>query len=169
MVLVKSLMALATLAALIAAAPSAARERETLLARALSCQIGDGEIATLMKSLAAEDAGMKSAAQSLAAPSGTLYRLTAPIGALGYSSNEIYISPGRIVMAVPGQPPVSVSARLQLTPVPDGPAERRIDGARKIIAFQLHQSALAGKVLVGCEYADPAALGWFAQDDGGLW
>lgn len=167
--MVKSLIALVTLMMLAAAGPSAARERETLLARALSCQIGDGEIAKLVEGLAAEDVGMKSAAQSLAAPSGNLYRLAAPVGALGYSSSEIYISPGRIVMAVSGQPPASVSARLQLTPVPDGPAERRIDGARKVIAFQLHQSALAGKVLVGCEYADPAALGWFAQDDGGLW
>lgn len=169
MVLVKSLMALVTLMALTAAAPSAARERETLLARALSCRIGDGEIAKLMEGLAAEDAGMRSAAQSLAAPSGNLYRLTAPVGALGYASSEIHISPGRIVMAISGQRLASVSAGLQLAPVAHGPAERRIDGARKIIAYQLHQSALAGKVLVGCEYADPAALGWFAQDDGGLW
>ncbi len=164
----RPLILLAALTSLAAAGPSAAREQETLLARALSCRIGDGETAKLMDALAVEDAGMKSAAQSLAAPSGNLYRLTAPVSALGYSTNEIYISPGRIVMVVSGQQPASVAARLQLEPDPYGPAERRIDDAHKIIAYQLSQSPLAGKLLVGCEYADPAALAWLGKDEAGF-
>jgi hypothetical protein len=158
----------ATLALLAAATPSAAREPESLLTRALSCQIGDGAVAKLMDTLAIEDAGLKSPAQSLAAPSGNLYRLAKPVSALGYSAREVYVSPGRIAMAVAGQTPASVAARLKLEPDAYGPAERAIDGAHKIIAYELHQDALAGKVLVGCEYGDPAAQAWLAPDSGGF-
>lgn len=45
------------LAALALAAPAAAREPETPLARALSCQVDDSAVATLMPTLAAENAG----------------------------------------------------------------------------------------------------------------
>jgi hypothetical protein len=160
----RPLMVLVTLMSLSLAEPSTALARETLLTRALSCKIDDSAVGKLMDALAAEDAGMKSPAQAFAAPSGALYRLKAPIGAFGYSTDAIYVSPGRIVMVVSGQALDSVSTRLQLTPDPYGPAERPIDGAHKIIAYQLHQDALAGKVLVGCEYGDPAALAWLADD-----
>lgn len=149
-------------------APSAALARESLLARALSCRIDGGEVATLMDALAAEDAGMKSAAQCFSAPSGNLYRLAAPVSALGYSTDAIYVSPGRIVMVVSGQDPARVAERLKLTPDPLGPAERRIDDAGKIVAYQLHQGELDGKVLVGCEYGDPSALAWLADDAAGF-
>lgn len=139
-------------------------ERETLLTRALSCKIAEGDVARLMDTLAVEDAGMKAPSQSLAAPSGNVYRLAKPVSALGYSAAEIYISPGRIAMVVSGQTPDSVAARLQLTPDPYGPAERQVDSTHKIIAYELHQDALAGKALVGCEYGDPAALAWLAPD-----
>jgi hypothetical protein len=161
-------MVFATLMSLSLAAPSAALARGTLLARALSCRIDDSAVGKLMGALAAEDAGMKSPAQSFAAPSGNLYRLKAPVSVLGYSTDTIYVSPGRIVMVVSGQTPDSVAGRLQLTPDSYGPAERPIDGAHKIIAYQLHQDALAGKVLVGCEYGDPAALAWMADDLAGF-
>ena len=163
-----TLILAAALALMANATPSAAGEPETLLARALSCQIDDGAVATLMETLAAEDPGLKTPAQSLAAPSGNLYRLARPVSALGYSAKEIYVSPSRIVMVVAGQKPASVSAQLRLEPVPYSPAERPIDGARKIIAYELHQDALAGKVLVGCEYGDPAAQAWRAPNSGGF-
>ncbi|WP_165191046.1 hypothetical protein [Caulobacter soli] len=121
-----------------------------------------------MGALAAEDVGMKRPAQSFAAPSGNLYRLTAPVRALGYSTDAVFVSPGRIVMVVSGQDPAAVAARLKLASDPYGPAERQVDGAHKIIAHQLHQDGLAGKVLVGCEYGDPAALAWFADDMAGF-
>jgi hypothetical protein len=160
--------ALSLLAALVVAGPAAAREPETLLARALSCQVDDGAVATLMPALAAENPGMKSPAQAFAAPSGNLYRLAAPVGALGYSTDAIHVSPGRIVMVVSGASPAVVATRLRLASEPYGPAERRIDAGRKIIAYQLHQGPLEGKVLVGCEYADPAALAWLADDMAGF-
>lgn len=156
------------LAALALAAPAAAREPETLLARALSCQVDDGAVATLMPALAAENAGMKSAAQTFAAPSGALYRLAGPVSALGYFADAIHVSPGRIVMVVSGASPAAVAARLRLAAEPYGPAERRIDDGRKIIAYQLHHGPLDGKVLVGCEYGDPAALAWLADDMAGF-
>ncbi|SFJ48356.1 hypothetical protein [Caulobacter sp. UNC279MFTsu5.1] len=159
---------LAAVLVTLAAAPSAAFARESLLARALSCRIDDGAVATLMTALAAEDAGMKAPTQVFAAPSGNLYRLTAPVGALGYSTDAVYVSPGRIAMVVAGQASAAVVDRLQLAPESYGPAERRIDDGRRIIAYQLHQGALDGKVLVGCAYDDPAALAWFADDMAGF-
>lgn len=153
-----------SLMSLTAAAPPIEAGQESLLARAVSCRIGDSEIATLMEALADEDAGMTSPAQFFAAPSGNLYHLTKPITALSYSTNEIYMSPSRIVMVVGGQSPAAVSARLELEAIAYGPAERQLDGSRKIIAYQLHQKAFAGKVLIGCEYGDQAALAWFAGE-----
>jgi hypothetical protein len=158
----------AILALYASATPAAASERGPLLTRALSCQIGDGAVAKLMDTLAVEDAGMKTAAQSLAAPSGNIYRLARPVGALGYSSMEIYVSPGRIAMVVSGQPLASVSARLKLEREPYGPAERPVDDTHKIIAYELHQSPLAGKVLVGCQYGNPEAQAWLVPDPSGF-
>jgi hypothetical protein len=162
----RTLALVATLAAL--AAPSAALARESLLARAVSCGIDDGAVATLMAGLAAEDAGMKSPAQAFAAPSGTLYRLAAPVSALGASTDAIYVAPGRIAMVLSGQGLAAVAARLQLEPAPHGPAERPIDEGRTLIAYQLHQDGLEGKVLVGCAYGAPAALAWLGDDMAGF-
>jgi len=156
------------LAALALAVPSVGLTRESLLARALSCGIDPVAIPRLLSTLAAEDAGMASAARSFGAPSGNLYRLTAPVGALGYSSDSIYVAPGRIVMVVFGQTPSAVSARLKLESDSHGPAERRIDDARKLIAYELHQEGLSGATLVGCEYADPAAASWLAGNMAGF-
>ncbi|TCS10465.1 hypothetical protein [Caulobacter sp. BK020] len=150
------------------AAPSAGLAAESLLARAVSCQVDDGDLVTLMGALAAEDAGLKTAAQTFAAPSGDLYRLARPVGALGYATDAIYVSPGRIVMVVSGEALAAVSARLQLEAEPYGPAERRIDDTRKIVAYQLSQGALNGKVLVGCEYGNPAAAAWLGDDMAGF-
>jgi hypothetical protein len=162
------LIALATLTALSPAAPAHAREPDGLLARALSCRIDDGALAKLMGALAAEDFGMKTPVQAFAAPSGALYRLKGPVSALGFSTDAIYVSPARITMVVSGQDLASVAARLKLTPDPYGPAERPVGGGRKIIAYQLHQGELDGKVLIGCEYADPAALSWLPEDAAGF-
>lgn len=164
MVAAKSAGLLAVLASLAVAAPAAAREPETLLARALSCRLAKGEVATLMAAAALAHPGMKAPVQSLAAPSGNLYCLATPVSALGYSTSDIYVSPGRILMAVSGQPQAAVSARLGLAPEAYGPDARRLEGGRALIAYQLHQSPLTDKVLVGCAYDDPAALAWLGQD-----
>ena len=160
----KSTGLLAALASLAVVAPAAAREPETLLARALSCRLSEDEVATLMSAAAIAHPGMKAPVQSLAAPSGNLYRLAAPVSALGYSASDIYVAPGRILMAVSGQTKTAVSARLELTPESYGPDARRLGGGRTLIAYQLHQAPLTDKVLVGCAYDDPAALAWLGQD-----
>lgn len=100
-----------------------AQEHQGLLERALSCQVGASEIATLMRKGEAEDVGMKRPTQTFAAPSGNLYRLAKPVSALGYSTSEIYVAPGRITMAVSGQALASISAKLKLSADPYGPAE----------------------------------------------
>lgn len=143
--------------------PAAAGER--LMARAVGCAVDGAEIGSLMSGLAADDPGMKTPARHLAAPSGALYRLSAPIDALGLVAHEIYVAPGRIVMVTATAPLEDVIVRLRLTPSPYGPAERAIDGDRKLIAYRLHQQGLADKVLVGCEYAAPSALTWLALDE----
>lgn len=156
-------------AALLAlAAPSAALARESLLARALSCRLDDSAVATLMGGLAAEDPGMKSPAQVFAAPSGNLYRLTRPVSALGASADAIYVAPGRIAMVVPGETLAAVTARLHLEPTSYGPAERPVDDGRTLLAYQLHQDGLNGKVLVGCAYGNPAAAAWLGDDMAGF-
>jgi hypothetical protein len=165
---VKSMGLLVALGSLASAAPAVARAQEGRLVRALSCRLGDGEIATLMAALAIDDVGMKVPIQSFAAPSGNLYRLKAPVSALGYSTNEIYVSPGRMLMVVSGQKQASVSAKLSLTPAPYSPDERRLDGTHALIAYQLHQEPLADKVLIGCAYDDPAAAVWLAPDAAGF-
>lgn len=147
------------------AAPATAQGAKTLLERAVACDLHERELATLIDAAGAEDAGMKQPAQTLAAPSGNLYRLTKPVGAFGYSASEIYVAPGRVVLAVPKQALDNVIAKLKLTAEPYGPAERRIDTSRSIIAYRLSQAPLADKTLVGCAYADPAALTWLGQDD----
>lgn len=149
-----------------AAAPAVAEEAGSLLERAIACELGEAEIATLLERSAAADPGMRKPAQALAAPSGDLYRLTRPIGALGYTASEVFVAPGRIAIAVPGEALEKVAARLRLTPEPFGPAQRGVDDGRTLIAYQLSQAPLAGKVLVGCQYADPAALAWAGRDDG---
>lgn len=161
-----ALALVATLAAF--AAPSAALARESLLARAVSCRLDDGAVATLMAGLAAEDAGMTSPAQAFAAPSGNLYRLARPVSALGAAADAIYVSPGRIAMVVSGETLAAVAARLRLEPAPFGPAERPIDEGRALIVYQLHQGGLEGKVLVGCKYGAPAALTWLGDDMAGF-
>ena len=164
----RTLALVATLTSLALAAPSAAFARESLLARAVSCRIDDGAVATLMAGLAAEDAGMTSPAQAFAAPSGNLYRLARPVSALGAATDAIYVSPGRIAMVVSGQALAAVSARLRLEPAPYGPAERSIDEGRTLIAYELHQDGLEGNVLVGCAYGAPAALAWLGDDMAGF-
>lgn len=152
----------AALAALAAASPAAASQG--LLDRAVSCRLGDGEAAGLMSGLAIEDAGFKRPVRHLAAPSGALYRLTAPVRVLGYQAQEIYVAPGRIALVVEGQTPESVSAALRLTSEPPGPAVRQLDGGRSLVAYALHQDGLEGKVLAGCAYDDPSAQTWLGDD-----
>lgn len=158
--------AIALMAALTAlwARPALAQGAKGQIDRALACQAADGDLSSLMAHLASEDSGMRTPVHALATPSGNLYRLTKPALAFGYASSDIYVAPGRIALAVSGQSFEAVTAKLKLTPDPYGPAERRLDPTHTLIAYQLHQPPLAGKVLIGCAYEDPAALGWLGQD-----
>lgn len=147
------------------AAFSATAARPTILERAVTCGIDESEIAGLMDALAAEHAGMGTPVQRFAVPSGNLYHLIKPMGAMGYSTRDIYVAPTRIAMVASGPTLQGVAAQLRLAPVPYGPFERRIDGTRKIVAYQLHQGSLSGKVLIGCEYDDAGARSWLGAND----
>jgi hypothetical protein len=155
-----TLLVFATVPPVIAAPPP------SLLRRALSCQLRGDEIPKLMQMLPRQIPEMGAVAQSYAAPSGNFYKLTGPVSALGYSSAEIYIQPARILMLVSGVSAKMVVRKLHLKLAPFSPAARSIRPTATLVSYELHQQGLAGKVLIGCEYADPAALNWLGQPDG---
>lgn len=152
-----------TLLLFAAGSPASAGPPPSLLSRALSCQLRGNEIQNLMETLPRQIPEMGSVARSYAAPSGNLYRLKRPESVLGYSSDEIYVQPARILMLVSGVSASKVARKLHLMFAPFPPAARAITPTATLVSYQLHQEGLAGKVLVGCEYDDPAALNWLDQ------
>jgi hypothetical protein len=144
--------------------PTNSRRASRLLSRALSCQLGDADLGTLMSALAAERPELRTPRAQLSAPSGTLYVLATPVSALGFSSSLILVQPMRILMAVQGMTVPRVAGRLLLEPVPFSPSSRSVRPNVSVIAFDLHHAQLAGRVLVGCEYALPGAAGWLGAN-----
>ncbi|WEF32728.1 hypothetical protein [Pseudoduganella chitinolytica] len=86
---------------LVACSASAIAAPSPLLENALSCKLKDKELATLMRDLAAKQPAFAKPAKQFGAPSADLYRLPQPVSALGYSSAEVVVTPGRILLAVP--------------------------------------------------------------------
>lgn len=135
-----------------------------LIERALQCKLADKDLASLMRDLAAADSAMKKPATQIGAPTVDLYQLTAPVTAFGYTSSTVAVMPGRIALAVDGATVSSASAKLKLTEDAYGPSSRVVRPTVSVVAFQLSPKALAGKLLVGCEYANPATANWVAAD-----
>jgi hypothetical protein len=133
---------------------------KSLLSRALSCEINDAEVPTLLKDIRSETTGMKVPEAYLAAPSGDLYHLNEPVSVFGLSSTAILVMSARILMAVPQTTLSHITKNLQLETIPFSPSSRSVRPSVSIIAFELHQKELEGKVLVGCEYALPSAAEW---------
>ena len=79
-----------------------------LLENALSCKLKDSETASLMRELAARQPGLANPAAQFGAPSADVYQLQKPVTALGYTSSEVVVTPGRILLAVPGKPVAKV-------------------------------------------------------------
>jgi hypothetical protein len=142
--------------------PSTVSGKGSILKQALSCQIGKGDIAGLIAEIDDEMGAKMLLQRSYAAPSGHLLHLEEPVTALGYTSRDVYVQPGRIAILVDAPLP-ALSKALLLQEEPYRPATRPVDESRSIVAWQLSQEGLAGKTLLGCEYQDPAAAGWLDQ------
>jgi hypothetical protein len=136
----------------------------SLLERALECKLADKDLASMMRDLGAADAAMKKPASSNGAPTVDIYQLTAPVTALGYTSSTIAVMPGRILLAVPGTTVSAASTKLKLKPDEFSPSSREVRPTVSVVAFQLSAKPLDGKLLVGCEYANPATAKWIAAD-----
>jgi hypothetical protein len=131
-----------------------------LLERALSCKLKDKELPLLMQELSVQHPTLAAPVTQYGAPTADVYQLPTPVSALGYSSAEIVVTPARILLAVPNETPGQATGKLKLQQSPFSPASRMVRPTVSIVAFQLSHKALENKLLVGCEYANPAAAGW---------
>lgn len=133
-------------------ASSAQADEAGILERALDCQLQPGELSTLMAKLRASSPSFAKASAEYALPTVNVYTLDTPVSGYGYSSREVAIMPGRIVLAVPGVTVKDVAGKLNLKTDDFLPAARPIRDSVRIVAFTLHHPMLKGKTLVGCEY-----------------
>ncbi|AVR98537.1 hypothetical protein [Pseudoduganella armeniaca] len=131
-----------------------------LLERALSCQLKDNQLASLMHDLAAQQPAFAKPTSQYGAPSADVYQLSEPVTALGYTAAEVVITPARILLAVPGKAVSDAAGRLKLKEEAYSPASRVIRPTVRIVAFNLSHEKLQGKLLVGCEYASSGAARW---------
>ncbi|MBD8566739.1 hypothetical protein IFU01_20985 [Oxalobacteraceae sp. CFBP 8763] len=139
---------------------SAFATQPTLLETALSCQLKDEQIASLMRDLALQQPAFVKPSQQFGTPSADIYRLPKPVSALGYSSNEVVVTPARVLLAVPAQTVSQAVDKLNLIEEAYSPASREIRPTVSVVAFQLSHKELENKLLVGCQYANNDAAGW---------
>jgi hypothetical protein len=136
-----------------------------LLERALSCQLDDKELNTLMQELAVGNPALKKPKFQYALPALDVYQLSAPASALGYSSPLIVVFPSTILLAVKGGSVSDAMGKLKLKAEEYSHANRVVRPTVRLIAYQLAASEMKGHLLVGCEYRHPDALTWMPQDD----
>jgi len=134
-----------------------------LLENALSCKLKDNEMSSLMRELASRQPDFAKPAAQFGAPSADVYRLQKPVTAFGYSASEVVVTPGRILLAVPGEPVARAIGKLKLTAEEYAPASRVVRPTVSVVAFQLSHQPLQNKLLVGCEYANADAAAWVKQ------
>lgn len=131
-----------------------------LLENALSCKLKDGELPALMRQLTAQQAAFAKPSQQYGAPSADVYQLPKPVTAFGYASSEVVVTPGRILLAVPGEAMAKAVGKLKLKEEEYSPARREVRPTVNVVAFQLSHKALENKLLVGCEYQHADAARW---------
>ena len=99
---------------LLVCTPVRAEPADALLARALTCDLRNDELASLTEALEQADPGFKAPAHRYALPTYNLYRTSHPITAYGHSSDEIVMQPGRVVMLIPLKERAAVEQTLRL-------------------------------------------------------
>jgi hypothetical protein len=147
-------------ALLISWSASALSSESQLLENALACKLKDSEIPSLMRELAVQQPAFAKPSKQYGAPSADIYRLPQAVSALGYASAEVVVTPGRILLAIPGMPMRQAIDKLKLKEEPYSPASAAVRPSVSIVAFQLSHKDLDGKLLVGCEYANNDAARW---------
>lgn len=134
-----------------------------LLERAVNCELHDDELVSLVETLKHRLPEFKKPAVQYGAPSVDVYHLTNPIRAHGYTSNQVVFSPGRILLAVPAKSLSQAVRALHLEEDSFLPASRTVRPTVSIVAYQLSHQALAGRLLVGCQYVNQAASHWLQE------
>ena len=133
----------------------------SLFLQALTCDVPDEQLATLPETLAAADRGMAKAVKRSALPSYNLYTTRGDVTAFGYTSRQVVLQPGRILMLVPVAQRARVESMLGLTPDKYSPSSKDAGAHRSIVAYQL--SSLPESLLVGCQCDLPTAASWGAN------
>lgn len=128
--------------------------------RALNCQLADEELAGLMQDLAADLVAFRRPVAQYGAPTANVYAMPVPLKAFGHASSMVVVMPARVLLAVEGRTVRQASMALGLHASSFGPASRQVRPGVSAVAFQLSHPMLAGKLLVGCEYASEAAARW---------
>lgn len=130
---------------------------------ALSCKLKDSEMPSLMRKLEVQLPAFATPSTQYGAPAADIYQLRKPVSALGYSSSEVVITPGRILLAIPAEPISKAIGKLKLNEEAYAPARRVVRPTVSVVALQLSHQALGDKLLVGCEYANSHAAQWIRQ------
>jgi hypothetical protein len=137
-----------------------------LLARALTCELQDEELPSLLKTLASQRSDFKRpAGRWFGDSAGDVYQLAAPITAYGHTSLQVVITAGRVLLADSGLTFADdVNAlRLELEKASyfraAAQARRVVRPTVSIVAYQLHTHT-SKMMLIGCEYANQGAAQW---------
>lgn len=137
----------------------------TLLERALTCELPDEAVGSLLVTLGAEHTGFEKPLARYSLPTTDIYELEEPVTAHGYTSRQVAVSPGRILLVVPIDSVATVARKLNLKEIPFSGARRPVRPSVTIVALQLSHKIIAGNILVGCEYAVRSAAEWFQLVD----
>ena len=147
-------------ALLICGIATAQASENDLLERALNCKLADEELPSLIKDLAAKSKAFSKPVAQFGAPTVDVYEIPSPAKAYGYSSKEIFITPGRTLLGVEGKKLPDVVKTLKLEEEEYSPARRLVRPTVSTVAFPLVHRAKNNKLAIGCEYANEAAVKW---------
>ena len=148
------------IALLLLSSISVRAQESDILDRALNCKLADRDLPMLKEELERQMPAFRKPAGVYALPTANSYRLVIPASAFGFTSTEVVLAPGRIVLAVPRRTVEEAASSLNLEEMPYSPAYRTVRPTVSIVAYRLSHPALAGKLLIGCEYANQGAAMW---------
>lgn len=148
-------------ACLLLPAPAFAETTESLLARALTCQLQAGEIAGLPAALASLDRSFAKPSQRYLLPSFNRYKAAEPVSAYGYATNDIVLAPDRVMILAPAADRKTIEVSLGLKDAKYAPSSKEVGPDRSIVAYEL--GSLPGKLLLGCQYDGQAAAAWGSE------
>ena len=147
-------------AALLLACGACQAANPELIHRAVNCELRDDEVPTFTNALAQAGPDFKRPSAQYGAPVADVHDLAEPVSAFGFRAQQLVIMPTRVLLAISGQALAEVVKTLDLTEAPYAPASREVRPTVTVVALRLSHQALQNKVLLGCEYAQPASALW---------